>query len=256
LTKIRSTSDYILTPELLTEYIPELEGCDELKDSKINVISELKSGRPVKRQVGVDEDGVPEYIMEFQSITNDNKNMVSVKFNEKVKFAPIVNVYSISLGPDIWDLEDAYNGEINSVRITPTIYDLTNFTPKKRVVLTFSPETAQDSAMKIIQEKLKETDQNEERKEFVVKTKDELEENIDIAESMMSTVSKDEIRKTIKDEENKYLESLIDMVRDALTNPLKYLPPAKKSIILRVTEDSILPNEEVIRDESETTVTM
>lgn len=250
----RGVIDYILTPELLNQKIQELQDCEEFKNSKINVITELTSGRPVRKQTGVDEEGIPIFTMEFESKTTDGKKLISAKLNPKLLLAPVVNVYSISLGPAMWDQNDYFNGKINTVKIAPTSYDTVDFTPKKHLILTFSPEMAQDAAMDALKEKLRETDQIEEKKEFVATTKDEIVENTEIAESMMSTISKDEIKKTVKEEENKYIESLIEMVRHALNNPGDYIPPAIRSIILRITEDSIVPNAVDIREESDTNV--
>ena len=55
----RGIIDYILTPKLLQVYSEELNQCNEFSGSRVEIIEEIKGGKPQRVITGHDEEGIP-----------------------------------------------------------------------------------------------------------------------------------------------------------------------------------------------------
>jgi hypothetical protein len=201
--------------------------------------------------VGHDDEG-PVFEVRSDTMTPENEPINTYKLDTKLKFGPRVKLYSISLTPTLYDPKDVFETPVNSVYVTPSYSNPPTFIPLKRLILTFSPEQAQDAAMGLLKMELKKMDDEAEKQEFVVSSGEEIDQTVKIAENQMQTVSKEDIAKLVKEEENKYMEELITMVRNAMTNKTKdYTFPGKRGILLRMTTDSVINDDTVIRSEDD-----
>jgi hypothetical protein len=257
----RGFTDYILTPKLLKVYEEELLQCVEFNGSKIIILSDtdIKSGKPERLLTGHDEDGIPRYEIKLSTVTTDNQPIVNVKLGEKIKFAPVIKIFSISLGPEMFDPQDIFTTKVDTVCITPSIYDRETFEPTKRVIITFSPEVAQDDAMKELKKDIVEKEKDENKPEFTIQTNvgdDVIKEHEKTAENFIESVSKDVITEKIQEKENEYIKKLLDMAADCFKNPEKHLLPLKRSIIIRLTKDSIIESVKSNINIGDTTVTL
>ena len=66
------------------------------------------------------------------------------KLGENQKFKGKCYLLSLALTPEMFDPKTIYTPVLDGACITPTMYDPTTFEPKKKIVLEFSPEMAQD----------------------------------------------------------------------------------------------------------------
>ena len=69
---------------------------------------------------------------------------VTYKQQEGQKFKGKCYLLSLSLTPQMFDPKTMHTPVLDGACITPTMYDPTTFEPKKKIVLEFSPEMAQD----------------------------------------------------------------------------------------------------------------
>jgi hypothetical protein len=68
----------------------------------------------------------------------------TMKLGELTKFVGTPYIYNISFTPEMYDPFKLLTPVKNGAAISPTIYDPTDFTPKKQILLTWSPELPQD----------------------------------------------------------------------------------------------------------------
>ena len=66
------------------------------------------------------------------------------KYKEGMKLKGKCYLYSISLTPEMYDPIKAFEPVKNGASISPTVYDPMTFEPRKHILLTWSPEMAQD----------------------------------------------------------------------------------------------------------------
>ena len=69
---------------------------------------------------------------------------VTYKHKEGQKYKGKCYLLSLALTPEMFDPKTMHTPVLNGACITPTMYDPTTFEPKKKIVLEFSPEMAQD----------------------------------------------------------------------------------------------------------------
>jgi hypothetical protein len=124
-----STIDYLkgMDPILNSKVLEEVK--DELL--KLDVFSECDDLEIVHIPTFVLEDGKPVLAQSF-------------KYKEGMKFKGKCYLYSISLTPEMYDPIKAFEPVKNGASISPTVYDPMTFEPKKHILLTWSPEMAQD----------------------------------------------------------------------------------------------------------------
>lgn len=122
---------YMLTPEMLK--IPIIKDgllkCEEFENTKELIIMDAPS---IEIEV---ENG--------KTKKNDSATMLLM---EGIKFKEKVYLYSISLTPTIWEVEDYMKPVKDDVCVTPPICDPIYFTPRRGVTVFFSPEALQDSS--------------------------------------------------------------------------------------------------------------
>jgi hypothetical protein len=261
----RGILDYNLNSKLLEVYHEELSKCVEFNGSQIIILSEIKPGKPKRILTGHDEDGIPKYNMTLSTLSLDDEPIVTLKLNEIAKFAPVVKIYSISLGPEMFDPQDVFKSKLDTVCITPSVYDTESLKPMKRIVITYSPEIAQDSAIKELKKEIREKEKDEDKPEFIVKTekyqsteeKDAIikkeEEN---AHTLMENIHQDDIKQKVREKEEDYLQKLIGLLEDSFRNPMNYQLPSKRSILIRLTQNSLVDNTTPIINPADLTVTL
>ena len=83
---------------------------------------------------------IPAFVLE------DGKAVLaqSFKYKEGMKFKGKCYLYSISLTPEMYDPIKAFEPVKNGASISQTIYDPMTFEPRKHILLSWSPEMAQD----------------------------------------------------------------------------------------------------------------
>ena len=84
--------------------------------------------------------------MEFpvQLIEGKSYSAQTMKLGDNTKFDGKVFLYNLSFTPEMFDPNSLHTPVKNGAAITPTLYDPTTFLPTKKIVLTWSPEMAQD----------------------------------------------------------------------------------------------------------------
>lgn len=84
--------------------------------------------------------------MEFpvQKIDDNSYTAQTIKVGKDMKFTGKVYIYNISFTPEMYDPNKIYVPVKDGASITPTIYDPFDFTPKKKIVLEYSPEAIMD----------------------------------------------------------------------------------------------------------------
>jgi hypothetical protein len=124
-----STIDYLkgMDPILNSKVLEEVK--DELL--KLDVFSECNDLEIVHIPTFVLEDGKPVLAQSF-------------KYKEGMKIKGKCYLYSISLTPEMYDPIKAFEPVKNGASISPTVYDPMTFEPRKHILLTWSPEMAQD----------------------------------------------------------------------------------------------------------------
>ena len=66
------------------------------------------------------------------------------KYEEGMKFKGKCYLYSITLTPEMYNPIKAFEPVKNGASMSPTVYDPKTFEPRKHILLTWSPEMAQD----------------------------------------------------------------------------------------------------------------
>jgi hypothetical protein len=124
-----STIDYLkgMDPILNSKVLEEVK--DELL--KLDVFSECDDLEIVHIPTFVLEDGKPVLVQNF-------------KYEEGMKIKGKCYLYSISLTPEMYDPIKAFEPVKNGASISRTVYDPMTFEPRKHILLTWSPEMAQD----------------------------------------------------------------------------------------------------------------
>lgn len=254
--------DWILNPNILNVYLEELNLCSEFAGSQVIILDDVKSGKPQRVLTGHDEDGIPIYEMRLSTVSLENEQIITTKLNERTKFAPLVKIYSISLGPEMFDPSDIFQTKVNTALLTPTMYD-SDLSPSKRMVITFSPELAQDAAIKELRQELKEKDKIEDRPEFTVTTDGEttkeqkdaiLKEQEINAQNLMEHIDQNELQKKQQVKEDEYLQTILGLVQECFKNPNQHLFPSKRPILIRLTKDSLVENIKPILNPADTVV--
>ena len=84
--------------------------------------------------------------MEFpvQLIEGKSYSAQTMKLGDNTKFDGKVFLYTLSFTPAMFDPNKIHTPVKNGAAITPTLYDPKTFLPTKKIVLTWSPEMAQD----------------------------------------------------------------------------------------------------------------
>jgi len=256
--------DYILNPKLLAVYQEELEQCGEFNGSKIVIIPEVKSGKSQRVMTGYDEEGIPMYDIKFETVSPEGESIITTKLSERTKFAPVTKIFSISLGPDIFDPQDIFQTKVDTVCITPSIFDQETMKPTKRIVITFDPEVAQDGALKSLKKEIKEREKDEIKPEFTanLETDDEakkaeiIKEHETEAQNLMGNVNHEELKNKINEKEEEYLQTIVGMVQECFRNPSKFILPTKRPILIRLTKDSLVDNVKPVLLQVDTMVTL
>jgi hypothetical protein len=87
-------------------------------------------------------------IMKFPVTTDEQGKSVSTKTYKIVpqqKFKGKCYLLSLALTPEMFDPKKIHEPVLDGACITPTLYDPETFMPRKKIVLEFSPEAAQDN---------------------------------------------------------------------------------------------------------------
>ena len=254
----RGILDFELNSKLLTVYLDELHKCFEFSGSEIEIIDTINPGKPKRVITGHDEEGIPMYNLELIPTTIDGETIVTTKLNEKTKFAPTVKLYSISLTPEMYDTTDFLNGEMDTVQVTPNMYDPQTMKPLNRIILTYSPDTAQHNAINELRRELKAKDDDVDKPEFTVKIEDgtTIKEQETGVQDLMVNVNETELQDRVNEKNTEYIQKLCDMVKDCFYNPHKYLIPGKRGILIRCTSNSLVQNETPMVNRIDTTVTL
>ena len=91
-------------------------------------------------------------IMKHPIIAVENGKTVhnlTYKHQEGQKFKGKCYLLSLALTPEMFDPNSLHTPVKDGALITPTLYDTTTFLPTKKIVLTWSPEMAQDLSVLI-----------------------------------------------------------------------------------------------------------
>jgi hypothetical protein len=85
----------------------------------------------------------------YPIINIDDKTLVakSYKWSKDLKFKGKGYLLSLALTPEMYNPDTIHKPVKDGAGITPTLYDIKTFEPKKKIVLEFSPEMIQDQQM-------------------------------------------------------------------------------------------------------------
>jgi hypothetical protein len=122
--------------------IDYLKGMDPILNSK--VLEEVKD-ELLKLDVFSECDDLE--IVHFPTFKlEDGKTVLAqnFKYGEGMKLKGKCYLYSISLTPEMYDPIKAFEPVKNGASISRTVYDPMTFEPRKHILLTWSPEMAQD----------------------------------------------------------------------------------------------------------------
>ncbi len=119
-------TDNTIYGEDLEPYVDRIKQCEEFSECDQIVI--------MKYPVTIDEQG--------NSFTTKTYKIVP-----KQKFKGKCYLLSLSLTPEMYDPKKIHEPVLDDACITPTLYDPETFIPRKKIVLEFSPEAAQDSSI-------------------------------------------------------------------------------------------------------------
>ena len=120
---VEGLTDSTIYGEELEPYIDRIKQCEEFSECDEIVI--------MKYPVTIDE--------EKNKIQNKTYKIVPQQ-----KFKGKCYLLSLALTPEMFDPHKIHTPVLDGACITPTLYDPTTFEPKKKIVLEFSPEFAQD----------------------------------------------------------------------------------------------------------------
>jgi hypothetical protein len=85
--------------------------------------------------------------IDFPTITTADGNVFTaqtIKLDNNMRFIEDAVIYSISLTPEVYDPNRILTPVKDGAAIGPTVYDPMDFTPKRQILLTWTPEMAQD----------------------------------------------------------------------------------------------------------------
>ena len=119
-------TDNTIYGEDLEPYVDRIKQCEEFSECDQIVI--------MKYPVTIDEQG-------------NNVSTRTYKVVPKQKFKGKCYLLSLSLTPEMYDPKKIHEPVLDGACITPTLYDPETFIPRKKIVLEFSPEAAQDSSI-------------------------------------------------------------------------------------------------------------
>ena len=119
-------TDNTIYGEDLEPYVDRIKQCEEFSECDQIVI--------MKYPVTIDEQG-------------NNVSTKTYKIVPKQKFKGKCYLLSLSLTPEMYDPKKIHEPVLDDACITPTLYDPETFIPRKKIVLEFSPEAAQDSSI-------------------------------------------------------------------------------------------------------------
>ena len=86
-------------------------------------------------------------IIDTPSMKDVDENIydsVTILVKEDTKLTGRVYLYEIYLTPPMWDIKSFTTPVKNGASISPVIYDEIDFSPNRRIMLSWSPEMAQD----------------------------------------------------------------------------------------------------------------
>lgn len=86
-------------------------------------------------------------IMKFPVTIDGDGNKINTKtykITENQKFKGKCYLLSLSLTPEMFDPNKMYEPVLNGSCITPTVYDINTFEPRKKIIMEFNPEADQD----------------------------------------------------------------------------------------------------------------
>ena len=121
---VEGLTDNIIYGEELEPYVDRIKQCEEFSECDEIVI--------MKFPVTIDE--------EKNKIENKTYKLVP-----KQKFKGKCYLLSLALTPEMFDPKKIHEPVLDGACITPTLYDPETFMPRKKIVLEFSPEAAQDN---------------------------------------------------------------------------------------------------------------
>lgn len=123
LVNVQGLTDNMIYGEELEPYLERIKQCDEFSECDEIVI------------------------MKYPVTLDENNNSIQPKIYKVVpnqKFKGKCYLLSLALTPEMFDPKKIHEPVLNGACITPTIYNSETFEPKKKIVLEFSPEVAQD----------------------------------------------------------------------------------------------------------------
>ena len=85
---------------------------------------------------------------------HDGVHCETLLLSEKTKFKGDFKLYSIGFTPVLYSPEEIYKPIKNGACITPTIYNPETFTPYKKIVIEYSPESSWDEDENEFKDKL------------------------------------------------------------------------------------------------------
>jgi hypothetical protein len=89
-------------------------------------------------------EGIEFMDMPTQEIDGTTYTSQTMKLGDNTKFDGKVFLYNLSFTPEMFDPNSLHTPVKNGALITPVLYDPMTFEPTKKIVLTWSPEMAQD----------------------------------------------------------------------------------------------------------------
>ena len=121
---VEGLTDNIIYGEELEPYVDRIKKCEEFSECDEIVI------------------------MKFPVTIDEEKNKIeskTYKLVPKQKFKGKCYLLSLALTPEMFDPKKIHEPVLDGACITPTLYDPETFMPRKKIVLEFSPEAAQDN---------------------------------------------------------------------------------------------------------------
>ena len=119
-------TDNTIYGEDLEPYVDRIKQCEEFSECDEIIV--------MKYPVTIDGQG-------------NNVSNRTYKVVPKQKFKGKCYLLSLSLTPEMYDPKKIHEPVLDDACITPTLYDPETFIPRKKIVLEFSPEAAQDSSI-------------------------------------------------------------------------------------------------------------
>jgi hypothetical protein len=89
-------------------------------------------------------EGIEFMDIPVQEIDGKTYSVQTMKLGDNTKFDGKVFLYNLSFTPEMFDPNSLHTPVKNGALITPALYDPMTFEPRKKIVLTWSPEMAQD----------------------------------------------------------------------------------------------------------------